>query len=183
MTLAKSAAVRSPPGNDKRHVIASVHIEVATRACQRRYGRHRDVVAEDDRRGPGSPTTSVEDDVVASDIERRVDTLFDSLRRQFEPHRNAACRVAHFGGEIPVLGPPDLAINQRNRVGRHGFARCGEGDDPAAIDIARTHPSRGEGIGVFRLEIDGAHIQQISRPPQTGSQGMRFAHRFWKTRP
>ncbi len=43
--------------------------------------RHRNIVAENQRRGTGTATTAIEDDVVDADFKRGVDVFLDMLRR------------------------------------------------------------------------------------------------------
>ena len=87
--LAKSAGVRRPPVMTSVTLLAAPG-RGAPRAGQRGDGRHRDVVAEDQRRGAGAAAAAIEDDVVAADFERGVDVLLDVLGGELVADRDAA---------------------------------------------------------------------------------------------
>ena len=53
-----------------------------SRPRQRRNRWHGDIVAEDQWRRTGAAAAAVENDVVDTDFERRIDVLLDVLRRQ-----------------------------------------------------------------------------------------------------
>ena len=60
-------------GGDERDVASPDAVEVHPGPSQRRDGRDRDVVAEDERRRAGPAAPAVEDDVVDADLQRGID--------------------------------------------------------------------------------------------------------------
>ena len=90
-------------GDHEGDVAATTGVEVAAGPGERRDRRHRDVVAEDDRRGAGPTTAAVEDDVVDADPQRRVDVVLDVLGGELGPDRDAARRLTDLVGDRPVV--------------------------------------------------------------------------------
>ena len=89
--------------NNKGHTLGVTRIQMLPCTGQRGNRRHRNVVAENQRRGTGAATTAIETDVVNTDLECGVDVLLDMLSRQLEANRNATGLFPDLGGKIPVL--------------------------------------------------------------------------------
>ncbi len=85
---------------------------------QRRDGRHRDVIAEDYRRGAGAAAAAVEDDVVDTHSQRRVDVVFYVLGRHFHADRDAAGGGAHVVGKAPEVVLVAQMLERGRRDGR-----------------------------------------------------------------
>ena len=101
--LGKVRSVAQPSGGHQGDVTAVAAIEVKPGASQRGDRRDADVVPEQQRCSPRATTAAVEDDVVDTDGQRRVEVLLEVLRRQLEPDRDAAGLLAHVVGEAPEV--------------------------------------------------------------------------------
>ncbi len=63
-------------------------------------GRHGNVIAKQQRSGAGSPTPSIENDVVGSGSHGEVDVTLDMLSAELVADRNATTDLAYAGREI-----------------------------------------------------------------------------------
>ena len=91
-------------GDDQGDIFSVGLVQMPARPGQCGNCRDRNIDAEDQRGGAGPAAASVEDDVVAADIERGVDVLLDVLGRELEADGNAARGRADVFGEVPELG-------------------------------------------------------------------------------
>ncbi len=88
---------------DQRDARSVARIQVSPRPRDGGHGRHRYVVPEDQRRRARPPSAPIENHVVHSDLECRVEILLDVLRRQLEADRNTAGPLSYLRREIPVV--------------------------------------------------------------------------------
>ena len=68
--------------DDQRDILRSPAIEKTSSTGQRRNRRHGDVVSKDQRSGPCSAASTIEDDVVGTSFEGEIDVLLDVLGGQ-----------------------------------------------------------------------------------------------------
>lgn len=76
---------------------------MASRAGQRRDRRDRNIVPEDNGCGTGAAAMAIENDIIHTDIKRRIDVFLYVLCRQLLADGNTAGAVAHFLGEVFYL--------------------------------------------------------------------------------
>ena len=76
---------------------------MASRAGQRRDRRDRNIVPEDFGCGTGAAAMAIENDIIHTDIKRRIDVFLYVLCRQLLADGNTAGAVAHFLGEVFYL--------------------------------------------------------------------------------
>ena len=88
-------------GDDQRHVVGSGSVEVAPRSGERRDGRNRDVVTEDQRSRSGPPSASIENHIVDPHRQSGIEIGLDVLGRELEPDRDSAGPFAYFICEVP----------------------------------------------------------------------------------
>ena len=101
--LTKSAGDSEAAGDHEGDLVPSDLVEMSARARKRGERGHRDVVAEDQWRRTGATRPAVEDDVVGTGLERKVDIVLDVLRRQLEANRRTTRGTSHLfrdGGKI-----------------------------------------------------------------------------------
>ena len=135
--------------------IAAALVEMPPRPGHRGDGRHRNILAENQRRGAGTSTPPVEDDVLHPDLQGGVNIRFNVLGRKLVTHRNAAGLGAHLVGEIADL-PDAVPVRETRRGDRilAGLQPAHLGDF-AAYFSPRQMPA-GAGFGPLpALEMKG----------------------------
>ena len=78
-------------------------VKMMTGSGNRSHRGNRNVVFENVGSRTRSSTTTVDDDIVDPNLQRKIDVVFDVLSRHFHADRNSAGSVAHFGRNLAVV--------------------------------------------------------------------------------
>ncbi len=104
---------RSPQstGYDQGHLAAdTLLIEIAPRTSQGGDRRDTDVIAEQQRRGTGPAATSVQDQIIGTGLQGKLDITLDMIGTEFETDRDPAADLAYTVGKafkirrLPKIG-------------------------------------------------------------------------------
>ncbi len=151
-------------GDDEADV-GCVAIEVTPSPGQRRNGRDRDVIAKQQRRSARAAAAAIEDDVVDTDRDGRVEVVLDALGRHLGPDGDTPRRLAHFVGETDEVVEVAKVGERRRRHCRSPRLEPADLGDPALHLDARQVPAR-SGLGALtELEVKGRTRLRPSRRP------------------
>ena len=133
---------------------------MAPRPRQCRYGRHRDIIAENQWRSPGSPAPAVEDNVIGGCLEGEINVGFYVIRRQLETDGNTPRDLPHPIGKALKVSRGGHVDEGRRRNGG-GFL----GQIPHLGDLAghlgRRQVAAGPGLGALTaFEVEGLDAGQ-----------------------
>ena len=107
--------------DDQSHVLSAYFVQVMSGSCQCGNGWHRYVVPEDQRRSTRSASSPIQDDVVGTGVQGKLDVLLNVIGRQFETNGNPAGYFAHPIRKIAKIFRSHQVVKRRGRNGGRTF--------------------------------------------------------------
>ena len=134
---------------------------MTTRPCKRRNSWHTYVVTEKDRGRAGAAAPTVENDVVDTDLEGRIDVIFDVLGRELVSDWNAPGTIPDLVGELFDLCRVGPFGKSRGRNGIFALRNAADLCDFALVLGAGKVAARSRFCPLSTFEMKGLYGCQL----------------------